>query len=145
MPVLTTIDVTGMTCGHCVSAVTGELNEVDGVERVSVELVNGGTSHVTTFSDGELDPDALRAAVDEAGYDVVAISSHGAAEEFAALAEVRSQAYAGTDRAEGEPGTPTATVAEGGGVGPVGIALTDRPSGAPAPATGGCGCGCSDH
>ncbi|TGO03822.1 heavy-metal-associated domain-containing protein [Serinibacter arcticus] len=91
MTTLTTIDVTGMTCAHCVSAVTTELEKVDAVERVSVELHDGGTSHVTLFSDDELPQDALRAAVDEAGYEVTGISSHGAAQEFAQLAEVREQ------------------------------------------------------
>ncbi|GMA32808.1 heavy-metal-associated domain-containing protein [Litorihabitans aurantiacus] len=89
MTTLTTIDVTGMTCGHCVSAVTNELNEVDGVERVTVELVNGGTSHVTVFSDDELPADALRAAIDEAGYETTGIESHDAEQEFEQLAQVR--------------------------------------------------------
>ncbi|PWD50971.1 copper chaperone [Serinibacter arcticus] len=102
MTTLTTIDVTGMTCGHCVSAVTTELEKVADVERVSVELHDGGTSHVTVFSDHELPGDALRAAVDEAGYDVVGISSHGAAEEFSKLAEVRAEEY-GTGGATGAP------------------------------------------
>lgn len=92
MTTLTTIDVTGMTCAHCVSAVTSELEKVADVERVSVELVNGGTSHVTVFSDDALDADALRAAIDEAGYDVTGISNHSAEQEFAQLAEAREEA-----------------------------------------------------
>ena len=91
MTTLTTLDVTGMTCSHCVSAVTNELDKVDGVERVSVELHNGGTSHVTLFSDDELPQDALRHAIDEASYDVVGISSHSAADEFAQHAETRAR------------------------------------------------------
>ena len=144
MPVLTTIDVTGMTCGHCVSAVTSELSGVDGVERVTVELVNGGTSHVTAFSDVELAADAIRAAIDEAGYDVVGISSHGATQEFAALAEVRSES-----KATGAANEAAAAASESdGGVGPVGISLTTKPSGespAGGESAGGCGCGCGDH
>lgn len=69
----TVLDVEGMTCAHCVSAVTNELTEVDHVSNVSVILRNGGTSEVTVVSDAVLDQDVLRAAVDEAGYSVTAI------------------------------------------------------------------------
>ncbi|WP_041625238.1 heavy-metal-associated domain-containing protein [Stackebrandtia nassauensis] len=57
--------VTGMTCGHCATSVTNELNRVPGVETVSVD-VEGGT--VTIGSTTALDDEAVRAAVDEAGY-----------------------------------------------------------------------------
>jgi copper chaperone CopZ len=73
MTTLTTLSVDGMTCEHCVSAVTRELNAVDGVGRVTVELRNGGTSSVSVHSAAPLDEAALREAVDEAGYDVVGI------------------------------------------------------------------------
>ena len=63
--------VTGMTCGHCVSAVTQELGEVAGVREVAVALAPQGTSTVTVTSDGPLDDAAARAAVEEAGYAVV--------------------------------------------------------------------------
>lgn len=66
----TTLHVTGMTCGHCVKAVTEELTAVDGVRSVDVDLVTGGTSAVTVHSDGPVPADALRAAVDEAGYEL---------------------------------------------------------------------------
>jgi copper chaperone CopZ len=62
----TTYDVTGMTCGHCVAAVTEELTALDGVTDVAVDLVAGGTSHVAVT--GDASPDAVRAAVAEAGY-----------------------------------------------------------------------------
>ena len=68
MPITTELSVTGMTCGHCVSSVTEELSAIDGVESVAVELDAGGASTVTVISAGELDPAAIRAAVDEAGY-----------------------------------------------------------------------------
>ncbi|HJY96851.1 MAG TPA: cation transporter, partial [Streptosporangiaceae bacterium] len=42
-----TYQVTGMTCEHCVHAVTGELKNLDGVTGVTVELVPGGPSVVT--------------------------------------------------------------------------------------------------
>ncbi|WP_324653422.1 heavy-metal-associated domain-containing protein [Georgenia sp. H159] len=69
----TVLEVEGMTCGHCVSAVTRELEEVKDVTKVSVILRNGETSEVTVVSDAVLDEDALRAAVDEAGYTVTAV------------------------------------------------------------------------
>jgi copper chaperone len=63
--------VTGMTCGHCVSAVTEEISALDGVTGVTVELVAGGTSTVTVTSTTPLDTSAVAAAVDEAGYELV--------------------------------------------------------------------------
>lgn len=69
----TVLDVEGMTCAHCVSAVTRELETVQDVTKVSVILRDGGTSEVTVVSDAVLDEGALRAAVDEAGYTVSAV------------------------------------------------------------------------
>jgi copper chaperone len=60
--------VTGMTCAHCVAAVTGELTALDGVQAVSIELVADGESTVTVRSTGPLPEKAVRMAVDEAGY-----------------------------------------------------------------------------
>ena len=65
-----TVNVTGMTCGHCVSAVTQELTQLAGVQDVAVELVPDGTSRVTVTSATPLDDAAVQAAIDEAGYDV---------------------------------------------------------------------------
>lgn len=67
----TDITVHGMTCGHCVAAVTEELKTIDGVREVQIDLHEGGDSPVHITSDGVLDPQAIDAAVDEAGYDVV--------------------------------------------------------------------------
>jgi copper chaperone CopZ len=67
MPVTSNYTVTGMTCAHCVSAVTGELTSLDGVDDVQVDL---GTGVVTVTSAQPLDDDAVRAAVDEAGYEL---------------------------------------------------------------------------
>ena len=69
--ITTTIQVAGMTCGHCVSAVTEELTGLPGVTDVSVDLVAGGTSPVTVTSEQPLDDAAVAAAVDEAGYELV--------------------------------------------------------------------------
>ena len=62
-----TYQVTGMTCEHCVRAVTGELERLDGVREVTVELVPGGSSAVTVTSEGPLPVPAVAAALDEAG------------------------------------------------------------------------------
>jgi copper chaperone CopZ len=66
----TTLHVTGMTCGHCVKAVTEELSGLDGVQGVTVDLVVGGSSSVVVTSAAPLPADAVRAAVDEAGYEL---------------------------------------------------------------------------
>jgi copper chaperone CopZ len=63
----TTYKVTGMTCGHCASAVTEEIKGIDGVREVNIDLVPGGTSAVTVTSEAPLDGQAVAAAVDEAG------------------------------------------------------------------------------
>lgn len=65
------IKVSGMTCGHCVSAVTEELSSIAGVSSVAVELIPGEVSVVTVTSEGELAVEAVAAAIDEAGYDLV--------------------------------------------------------------------------
>lgn len=67
MAVTSTYTVTGMTCGHCVSAVTSELTALDGVDAVEIEL---GSGKVTVTSDAPLSDAAVRAAVDEAGYEL---------------------------------------------------------------------------
>lgn len=63
----TTYTVTGMTCGHCVQAVQNEVGQVPGVTSVDVEL-DGGLVKVTT--EGAVDDAAVRAAVEEAGYEM---------------------------------------------------------------------------
>ena len=60
--------VLGMTCGHCATSVTEELQELDGVQAVTVDLVAGGTSTVTVTSDQPLADADVQAAVGEAGY-----------------------------------------------------------------------------
>ncbi|MGB7980350.1 MAG: heavy-metal-associated domain-containing protein [Candidatus Nanopelagicales bacterium] len=71
-----TYSVTGMTCGHCVAAVTQELSGLPGVTEVAIDLVPEGLSTVTVSSAGPLAEDAVRAAVDEAGY-ALAGAAHG--------------------------------------------------------------------
>jgi copper chaperone len=68
MTTTTTYRVSGMTCGHCVQAVTNELSGLDGVTGVDVDLDSG---EVTVTSDQPLRRDRVEAAVDEAGYELV--------------------------------------------------------------------------
>jgi len=63
----TTYIVQGMTCAHCKASVTEEVSEVPGVASVDVDLASG---RVTVTGD-DVDDAAVRAAVDEAGYEVV--------------------------------------------------------------------------
>jgi copper chaperone len=68
MSVTATYQVIGMSCGHCVAAVTDELTELPGVTAVSVALVPDAASTVTVTSDSPLVDAEVSAAVDEAGY-----------------------------------------------------------------------------
>jgi copper chaperone CopZ len=71
MSVKSTYTVNGMTCGHCVAAVTAELSRLPGVHDVVVELPTGA---VIVESDGPLPLDEVRVAVDEAGYELAGVS-----------------------------------------------------------------------
>ncbi|MDQ3787689.1 MAG: heavy-metal-associated domain-containing protein [Actinomycetota bacterium] len=62
-----TYTVTGMTCEHCVGAVRGEVSRIPGVTDVQVDL---STGQVTVTSDEPVDVEAVRASVDEAGYEL---------------------------------------------------------------------------
>jgi copper chaperone CopZ len=62
-----TFPVTGMTCGHCVSAVTSEVSALPGVTDVQVDLVADGTSTLSVTSDAALSEAEVAAALDEAG------------------------------------------------------------------------------
>lgn len=73
--VVETYDVAGMSCGHCVAAVTAQMSEVAGVVRVSVDVATGT---VVVESTQPLDRDAVAAAVEEAGYELVPASGHHA-------------------------------------------------------------------
>lgn len=60
-----TYTVTGMTCQHCVASVTEEIGELSGVQGVDVDLPTGA---VIVTSEQPLDAEAVRSAVEEAGY-----------------------------------------------------------------------------
>lgn len=61
----TVFTVTGMTCAHCVAAVEAEVGAVPGVAAVRADLASG---HLEVRADPSVDPAAVRAAVEEAGY-----------------------------------------------------------------------------
>ncbi len=62
-----TYTVIGMTCDHCVGAVTSELTKVAGVSDVDVDLATGT---VTVTGNGPIDEAEVREAIDEAGYEI---------------------------------------------------------------------------
>ena len=65
--ITTAYKVTGMSCEHCVNAVSGELSSLSGVSAVTVDLEPNGVSLVTITSAAPLSDDAVSAALDEAG------------------------------------------------------------------------------
>ncbi|GAA0993002.1 heavy-metal-associated domain-containing protein [Acrocarpospora macrocephala] len=62
-----TYTVKGMTCGHCVSSVKEEVGEISGITAVEVDLASG---LLTVESDDPIDSEQIKAAVQEAGYEV---------------------------------------------------------------------------
>ena len=62
--------VQGMTCGHCVAAVTEEVSAIPGVSDVAVDLASG---QVTVTAETDPTPESVAAAVDEAGYTLVTV------------------------------------------------------------------------
>lgn len=68
--ITTEFAIEGMTCEHCVRAVTAELSELPGVSAVEIALVPQGRSRAQVTSVSPLQDDAVRAAVHEAGYEV---------------------------------------------------------------------------
>ncbi|PBB04817.1 MULTISPECIES: copper chaperone CopZ [Bacillaceae] len=65
-----TLDVQGMTCGHCKMSVEGALNELDGVSAAEVNLKSGKVD--VTFDESKVNVDTLKEAVEDQGYDVSA-------------------------------------------------------------------------
>ncbi|MFF4932023.1 heavy-metal-associated domain-containing protein [Streptomyces griseofuscus] len=66
-PVTTVYQVTGMSCGHCEGSVSGEISRLPGVTSVKAVASSG---EVTVVSAAPLDDEAVRAAVDEAGFEL---------------------------------------------------------------------------
>ena len=65
--VTTVYKVTGMSCGHCEGSVSGEIAQLPGVTSVKAVASSG---EVTVVSEAPLDDEAVRAAVDEAGFEL---------------------------------------------------------------------------
>ncbi|TFJ92762.1 copper chaperone CopZ [Lentibacillus salicampi] len=65
-----TLDVKGMTCGHCQSSVEGVLKGLEGVTDAEVDLSSGKVD--VTYNDAQVTVAAMREAVEDQGYDVVA-------------------------------------------------------------------------
>lgn len=61
-----TYSVPGVSCAHCRAAITAEVQNVDGVDAVDVDL----DAKRVTVTGTALDDAAVRAAIDEAGYDI---------------------------------------------------------------------------
>ncbi|MER5576213.1 heavy-metal-associated domain-containing protein [Streptomyces massasporeus] len=66
-PVTTVFKVSGMSCGHCEGAVSGEISQIPGVSSVTAVAKSG---EVTVVSAAPIDDKAVRDAVDEAGFEL---------------------------------------------------------------------------
>jgi copper chaperone len=62
-----TVTVTGMTCGHCAASVREEVGSIPDVTAVDVDLASG---KVTIDSERGVEADAVKSAVEEAGYEL---------------------------------------------------------------------------
>ncbi|GGE34050.1 copper chaperone CopZ [Pullulanibacillus camelliae] len=63
-----TLDVQGMTCGHCKAAVTGALKDLSGVKEVEVDLDTGKVD--VTYENGKVSVEQMKEAIEDQGYDV---------------------------------------------------------------------------
>ncbi|MGE0879454.1 MAG: cation transporter [Acidimicrobiia bacterium] len=65
---MTTYLVPGISCGHCKAAIEGEVTKVAGVSKVDVDI-----DAKTVKVEGTATDEAIRAAIDEAGYEIAAV------------------------------------------------------------------------
>ena len=63
-----TLNVQGMSCGHCVSSIEGSVGELNGVESVKVHLQDGKVD--ITFDGDKVDLKDIKEAIEDQGYDV---------------------------------------------------------------------------
>lgn len=63
-----TLQVQGMTCGHCVKAVENSVGELEGVKGVNVDLKNAKVD--VEFEAGKVTVDTIKETIDDQGYDV---------------------------------------------------------------------------
>ncbi|MDO5673277.1 MAG: heavy metal-associated domain-containing protein [Actinomycetaceae bacterium] len=66
--------IAGMTCNNCVNHVTDELSLLDGIEAIEIDLKTNGISKATIVSTQALSSDAIKDAIDEAGYELVELN-----------------------------------------------------------------------
>ncbi|GGI40699.1 copper chaperone CopZ [Mammaliicoccus stepanovicii] len=64
-----TIQVEGMTCEHCKSAVEGALNKLNGVNQATVDLEQGNVT--VTFDENNIEIEQMNEAIEDQGYDVI--------------------------------------------------------------------------
>lgn len=64
-----TLNVKGMTCNHCVKSVETSVGELDGVDKVAVDLSSGKVD--VSFDAGKVSVDQIKEAIDDQGFDVV--------------------------------------------------------------------------
>lgn len=64
---MTTIKIKGMSCQHCVMAVTKALGKIAGISDVKVDLAKGEATFTET---GAVDRDLIRREIEKAGYEV---------------------------------------------------------------------------
>ncbi|MFY3790263.1 copper chaperone CopZ [Ureibacillus sp. MALMAid1270] len=63
-----TLNVSGMSCGHCVKSIEGSVGSLDGVEQVKVDLGSGKVN--VEFNDGKVTLEKIKETIDDQGYDV---------------------------------------------------------------------------
>lgn len=63
-----TLNVKGMSCGHCVSAVEGSVGKLNGVKEVKVDLENGKVK--VEYNSATVSLDEIKETIDDQGYDV---------------------------------------------------------------------------
>ncbi len=63
-----TLNVRGMSCGHCVNSIEGEVGRMDGVQFVKVHLDQGKVD--VTFDSNKLSLEEIKSAIEDQGYDV---------------------------------------------------------------------------
>ncbi len=64
-----TLNVQGMSCGHCVKAVEGSVGQLEGVQQVTVKLADAQVE--ITFNESQVSLDKIKETIEEQGYDVV--------------------------------------------------------------------------
>lgn len=64
-----TLNVKGMSCGHCVSSVESNVGKLDGVNEVKVHLESGKVD--VSFEEDKVSLDVIKETIDDQGYDVV--------------------------------------------------------------------------